>query len=424
MSDPNYNDDGFAAPSQPGSDDDVPEAVALFSRAVLLVSTNRLALAEAVLLEVLALEPDFAFAHAYLSICVVKDPRRSAEALSEAQLGVHLSPDEPFMHFALAHVHYAGGRIDEALESIETAIALNPDDGEYFGYRALCHLSKQNWDQALESAMIGLRLKPDDERCWAARLAALESTARLDEIAPVATEALRLNPNSVPAHVSLGTAMLHQGDFRAAQKSLAEALRLAPHLHPARRAMIRALHMENSAYRWNHLMITQIARWAEQHQRRQLSLWRQTSFLFFPVLLLIHWILTPVFNLWLRVHPFGRFLLTNSEKRAVNLLVTVWLGAGLLTIISSLVNRQWWPLALGAVMGLGLTIVLSVPNHCSVYWIRVVGHLIACVFVALFVMVHWALFFGLIRYDLLAAYFVGLLFYWLLAQPMMATRGK
>lgn len=424
MPGPSYDDNDFAGSTEPESNESVPPALHLFSRAVLLFSTNRLALAEGTLREVLALEPDFALAHAYLSICAAKEPRRFAEALTEAQLGVHLSPDEPFTHFALAHVHYASNQFDEALESIDTAIALNPNDGEYFGYRALCLLKKKSWDQALESAMIGISLKPNDERCWAARLAAMEWTAQPNEIATAATEALRLFPDSVTAHLSLGWNMLSQGDFRAAQRSFAEALRLAPQLNSARTSMIRALNMENFAYRWNQLLLTKIALWVEQHKRHELSLWGQASFLLVPVLLLIHWILTPVFNLWLRVHPFGRFLLTDNEKKAVNLMVMVWLVAALFTIASSVANRQWWPMALGALMGMGLTIVLSVPNYCRVFWIRILGFLIAGLFIALFIQVHWALLFGSIRYDLLTAYFVGLVFYWLLALPMMVARGR
>ncbi len=381
-------------------------------------------MAEDLLRQVLSRHPEEAIAHFYLAFCALQDPQRLEEATTEAEQCVHLAPDQPFSHFVMAEVWKTRNHIDKALESIETAIALNPDNEAFYGARAEYFSRQDKYREALESANLGLSINPNHERCLAQRLSAMGQIGQVSEIVALAKEALRLHPNSATAHTNHGWAMLQTGEYKAAQESYAEALRLAPGREPARLGMIKALSAKNFAFRWNFMLLTQLIRWNEKHKRRELSLGMQALLPLLHFVILVIWISTPLFNLWLRFHPFGKFLLSDREKLATNLILTAWFLAGSLGLATSVTNHHWWPLVVGIATGLGLTIAITVPFQCRARWTRILGTAIAGLFVVVFAGFFWSLWFGSIRHDLLAAFFVGISIYWFAAFPMISVTDR
>ena len=74
-------------------------------RAVLLYQQSRHDLAEAELRQALAHDPQDAYAHALLALCLAAREKFDA-AIAEARQAIHLAPDFPFAHYAHARVLY------------------------------------------------------------------------------------------------------------------------------------------------------------------------------------------------------------------------------------------------------------------------------------------------------------------------------
>src|SRR5687768_18547352 len=111
-----------------------------FQRAVLLLGQNRNDLAAEQFGRHLATEPNDAYAHGLLAICL-SDAERFGDATHHAAEAVRLAPDFPFAHYAMAYVLTDRERYNEALASINEAIRLDPDDADHFRMLARIHLS-------------------------------------------------------------------------------------------------------------------------------------------------------------------------------------------------------------------------------------------------------------------------------------------
>lgn len=72
-----------------------------YDRALLLYQQSRCDLAEQELHQALADEPNDARAHALLALCLC-DRKDYPAAMREAEEAIHLGPDVPFTHYALA----------------------------------------------------------------------------------------------------------------------------------------------------------------------------------------------------------------------------------------------------------------------------------------------------------------------------------
>ena len=85
-----------------------------FDRALLLFQQSRFDLAEKELHAVLAADPHDAFAHSLLGLCLAHR-EQFKEATDEAVQAIHLAPDFPHAHYALASIYHDRHRNDEAL---------------------------------------------------------------------------------------------------------------------------------------------------------------------------------------------------------------------------------------------------------------------------------------------------------------------
>src|SRR5262245_13607449 len=130
------------------------EANVHLRRGELLFRQSRLDLAEGEFRAALAQEPNQGSAHSYLAMCLAHR-RAFSEALAAAQQGVALDANEPFAHFALAHVLLDLDRPKEAAISADEAIRLAPWSASFRAQRAAVHVHERQFEAALETARAG-----------------------------------------------------------------------------------------------------------------------------------------------------------------------------------------------------------------------------------------------------------------------------
>ncbi len=308
-----------------------------WSRAQALLSQGRADLAESQIREHLTEHPSDAFAHAVLSLCL-RDLDDNAGAEAEARLAVGLAPDHPLPHYALAFALAGQNKLKKARESAEQAAQLDPEDADHFALLAQIHLQGSNWEKALDYADAGLALDPSHVGCGNLRAICLVKLGRKEEAQETLRSTLSESPNDPTSHANQGWAMLHRGDPKAALAYFQEALRLDPGHEWAKAGLVEALKARNWIYRailsyflwmsrlssgaqtavivggWFGIrMLRGIAR-----ENPEWSPFLMPLIIAYAVFALLTWVGDPLFNLLLRLNPYGRHALTKEETVASN----------------------------------------------------------------------------------------------------------
>ncbi len=306
-------------------------------RARLLFSQGRFEDARRELGRVLNDTPENARALALLAMCLAaqKQPR---EAETVARNAVALEPDEPFMHYVLASVLLALDRERDAEQAIREALRLDPYDVEYYGLLSGLLLHRQQWSQALATAEQGLRLDPEHVSCNNLRAMALVKMGRRDEAAATIDANLAREPENSTSHANMGWTLLHRNQPRQAMDHFREALRLQPGNEWARRGILEALRAHNPVYRlmlnyflwmgcltgrtrWTIILtiwlVVQIVGKLGQAYPNWSPLVSVISYSYL-LFVLLTWASRDFFNLFLRLHPFGRLALSAEEIRVAN----------------------------------------------------------------------------------------------------------
>lgn len=401
------------------------------TRAELLISQQRYAQAIDLLHLALASSPDNARAHSWLALCLAQDRDKLREATREAEMGVHLAPDVSFSHYILSHVWNRRNQNDQALKAINDAIAIDPNDADYHGLKASLLSNQEKWREALESAETGLSHDPEDHLCGAIRVLALERLGRVSDALAESEAAIRRAPDSSDAHASRGWALLQKGKYREAQESFREALRLEPSSEFARQGMIQALNSSNFVFRFFYQMMIWISRLDSKVQWGMIiGLWFGMNFLeslsdrypplkpwVFPILVfyllfvMMSWIMHPLFNTLLRFHSFGRYLLSDKEKWASNLIAgTLVFGVVFGTGIS-----VWYGTPIYAILpimhAIFLTLPISVAFNTDARWATVVAAIVAVGFGLLYLVNVLLMMGGMVIMAFFLAFTYGILIY-------------
>lgn len=302
-------------------------------RARVLMSQNRMELAEEQLRMVLASESSHSEAHAMLALCLVE--RRAFDAATEeAQQAIFHGPEEPTGHYSLARVMLRRNRLREAREAINEALRLSPWNAGYFATLAGIEAAAERWDEVLKAAQQGLEADPEDEGCENLRAAALTNLGRRSEAGLTIQESLRRNPENAVTHANEGWRLLHVRQPEQAMVHFREALRLEPNLEWARRGIVEAMKARFFIYRMMLGFFLWIGRFPPRTRLLLLigmpiaqSLLQSTvasvpavEFLAFPLMLTyllfvwMTWTSSALFNLVLMLNPFGRLALNREEK--------------------------------------------------------------------------------------------------------------
>ncbi len=376
----------------------------LLQRAQLLIEQDRHQQAEQVLRQVLTGSPDDGRSHALLALCLMHDRERLAEATREAELAVHLAPDDASSHYIYALVMDRRNLKKAALAAVEQAIAIDPEGAAFHGVRAQLLGGLNRWKEALDAAETGLSHDPENQQCSALRSLALERTGRIEDALGEANRSISRDPDSSDAHASRGWALLNQGNYKEARIAFREALRLEPGSEFARHGMIQAINSGNIVFRLFYRFMLWMSRLDSRVQwglilglwfgmrllnslakaNPWLEPWVLPISITYLLFVMLTWILMPLFNTMLRFHPFGRHLLNRREIWASNLIAGSILSGIVTGGAAWLMQGEPWLGLVLLLFAIQLTIPLAVAFNCEAEWARNVATLFAIGFVLLY----------------------------------------
>jgi tetratricopeptide (TPR) repeat protein len=357
-------------------------------RGLLLLQQSRHEQAESELRQALAQEPQDAYAHALLVLCLTAREKFD-DATAEARQAIHLAPDFSFAHYAHARVLYDRNHYPEARAAIEEAIRLDSTEADYFSLLAMIHFDERRWTDALAAAEQGLQFDSEHIGCTNLRAMAMVKLGRKAEAGATIDAALARNPDDATTHANQGWTLLEKGDSRKALEHFREALRLDPENDWARRGIIEALKARNLIYAvmlkyffWMSKLSPR-AQWgivlggyfgsqmlgALANSQPAFAPWVLPLRILYVAFAVLTWTAYPIFNLLLRLNRFGRLALTPQQTVESNW-VGASLGLALISLCGCLVQGfgSPWVMSL-AVFGL-LLLPLSGLFRCATGWPR------------------------------------------------------
>jgi tetratricopeptide (TPR) repeat protein len=361
----------------------------LINRAQILIQQNRYEEAGNLLKDILRQEPNNVFVLAMLSqVKLQQDNINEAEELINSAIG--LSPDSDFLYFIKARVSLHHKKYDEAENNLQHAVELNPQNADYFALWASVKLSRKQYAAALRLADQALEQDPENIVGLNIRSTALLKLNRKEDSFTTIEGALAHDPNNAYTHSNYGWGLLEKGDHKKALEHFREALKNDPNLLHAQAGMAEALKakylfyklflkyaffMNNLAkkYQWGVIIGFYLA-------TRLLNVLAASNeslrpFLF-PIMILIAlvtfstWVITPISNLFLRLNPYGTYLLDKKEKVSSNFVAAslfVCIIGFILYIVQA--NESWLVVAL-----FGFTMMVPLGSMFAAgkkYWLVV-----------------------------------------------------
>lgn len=348
------------------------------TRARLLMQQHRFSLAEEQLRLALMEGSESSTAHALLSLCLLERDQFD-EATREAAQAIHDAPDEALGFYAMAVVLKKRNRLPDALTAIGDAIRLEPWNSSHFHVLAAIEAQRYRWKETLAATEQGLACDPEDIGCNNLRAIALVNLGRKAEAGQSIDATLSKNPEDAVTHANQGWTLLHQQQPRQAMAHFREALRLEPNLEWARQGVIEAMKARFFLYRWLLTWFLWLGRFPPGVQIGLMLglVFGQTvlsnlvqmvpalaplagplAFLY-AIFVWMNWTASALFNLVLRIDPFGRLVLNASERRestlaGVCLLLFIAVGLTSLFVKREVSGIPW----LTALLYLGLMIPL------------------------------------------------------------------
>jgi tetratricopeptide (TPR) repeat protein len=349
-----------------------------YEQAQLLLAHRRYELAERELRGLLADEPNDGVSLALLSLCILHDNQRKTEATDTAQRAVAVAPDESLCHYALATCFLQRNRFDEAEAAIQTSLNLDPYDADAFALLARALVGRKRYEDALAILNQGLAIDPEHGDCSSLRAITLERLGRDSEAVKASTDRLKQDPQDPIAHASHGYTLLQSGNYKEAQLAFREALRLDPENDMARMGLITALNNRSFLFRMVHKFYVILSRingkaafllifgaWALVQVLSQVAdQYPVLQPIVFPIIgfyvmfVVLTWIANPLFNTFLRFHPFGQHLLNRSQTWASNLIAPCLL-LSVFSLALGFFQADIWLGVLAAVYWLGMAIPIA-----------------------------------------------------------------
>ncbi len=168
--------------------------------------------AEQLYLQAIALDPNFALAHARLaSVCAevfhFYEPTEAwrTKARAEAEIALRLQPNLAEAHFALGQcIYWMDQDYDRALEQFEIASRLSPSNGDIARLIAAIKRRQGKWEQALEEYERVARLDPQNQNTVRELIFINTAMRRWPEAALWAERMRALAPTSIVAKIQSG----------------------------------------------------------------------------------------------------------------------------------------------------------------------------------------------------------------------------
>lgn len=302
-----------------------------------LFNQSRYADAEKEYKKILAYDPNNAYGLASLAQCYLETDRKK-EALNYAQKAIQNAPDSPTMYLIYAKCLFYNKLIDKALNAIESGQQLNPSISDFFLLKARIAFYQDNWQLALDETEHGLELEPEDVSLINLRARALVKLNRSQEASVTMDYALHQAPLSSYSHANKGWVSIERGQYEEAVSHFKESLRLNATNAYAKAGLREAIKAKNILYRGVLKYFLWMSKLQEKYRwgfvigtyllyQLAISLAQMSSIMAMvmtPLIILFiifafsSWIAMPISNLFLRLHPLGKFALEEDEKLASN----------------------------------------------------------------------------------------------------------
>ncbi|ATL45856.1 hypothetical protein COR50_01040 [Chitinophaga caeni] len=257
-----------------------------------------------------------------LAVCYLESERyQDAHNIIEAALAI--DPGDSRLHYLKARYMMDQKKYKDAELHISDAIAIDPTVPTYYATWSQLLLFQKKFQEALTKAEEGLSFNPEDETCLNLRSHALFNLDQKEAAFEGLYEALEHNPENAYTHANIGWKTLEAGNHNKALEHFREALRKDPNSQWAKMGMAQAMKAKYWLYR---LYLKYSFFMSRQGGRRQwfiiggvylasrllgeLSIWLQVILF---VIIASTWLITPISNLFLRMNPYGKFLLTKND---------------------------------------------------------------------------------------------------------------
>lgn len=307
---------------------------------------------------------------------------QNQEALAVSEHAIMQAPDDSDLLAQRSLILYRLDREPEAIRQLEDAIRINPMVASYHGIMAELLLSTKQYEKALEAANRGLALDPDDTFCLNVRAKAQVKLKKGHEALATIATSLEQEPGNSYTHANLGWSKLEIEQTAEAQEHFREALRLDPNNQYAQAGMVEAIKARNIFYRlflryvfWMNRMSAQY-QWAFiigiyvgyrvvrgiANSNPDLAPYLQPLLYAYIFFALSTWFFEPISNLFLLLHPYGKFLLSKEEKRSSQLvggMLLIGLAAFGIHFFAGLENENYLLLGMGSI---AMMIPLSAMN--------------------------------------------------------------
>lgn len=187
----------------------------------------------------IALDPDYAPAHAYLGYinaidagAVVSGELGRADlpaAIRAIRRAVELDPDLPTSYQALSFALAMAGSSPESLEAAQRSVELGPGDAENLILLCRAQGKAGRYDEAIATGDLAMRLNPiPAPYYYAMRAISLYAKGRMEEVVQATTICLNKAPGYAPCRLYLALALGAKGELAAAREHVAEVLRQRP----------------------------------------------------------------------------------------------------------------------------------------------------------------------------------------------------
>jgi protein O-GlcNAc transferase len=190
---------------------------------------GRLAEAESLYRQILAIEPDHVDSLHYLGVLAGQLGRHDT-AIDLIGRALRVAPDYAEAHFNLGNILAQANRLEQAAASYQRMLALKPASAEAHYSLGIVLLEQDRLAQAMASFERATALKPDFVEAFYNQGLILTRQKRLEEAVRRFERALALRPSFAELHNSLGTVLSEQGKSAQAMACFERALALKPGL--------------------------------------------------------------------------------------------------------------------------------------------------------------------------------------------------
>lgn len=310
----------------------------LANRAEILLEQGRYKEAEEVLSELLHQNPNHPFV---LSMCAraAIGLNQADKALELVETAIGIAPEIDYFFYLKANILVHLERFDDAENSLQEAINIDPSKAESHALWAAIKLVRKQYTTALEMANKALELDAENLQALNTRSTALLKLNRKEESYKTIADALQEDPNDADTHANVGWNLLEAGDHKKALEHFKESLSYDPNNRNAQVGMMNAIKAKYLVFRW----FLKYAFWIQNltakyqwfviigvyvgfrmlrnlaNNNEALQPFLNPLLMALTIIAFSTWIIKPVSNLFLRLNPYGKYLLNQQEKMSSNL---------------------------------------------------------------------------------------------------------